>query len=152
MLGLGKAFPDFKKKVVVSTEKGKEFVEVTAKDHQTENKWMVMFWYSRDFTFVCPTEIAEFNWQFGQFRDRDAVLHGASTDSEFVHTAWRRDHKDLKDLKFQFIADTSKSLAESLGILTEDDKVAYRVTYIVDPQGIISWVCVNVTSNIRVSR
>jgi len=53
-----------------------------------ENKWMEMFWYSRDLTFVCPTEIAEFNRQFGQFRVRDAVLHGASKDSEFVHAAW----------------------------------------------------------------
>jgi len=67
---------------------GKEFAEVTAKDHQMENKWMEMFWYSRDLTFVCPTEIAEFNRQFGQFRVRDAVLHDASKDSEFVHAAW----------------------------------------------------------------
>ena len=106
----------------------KEFAEITAKDHQTENKWMLMFNYSTDFTLICPTEIVEFNRQFGQFRDRDAVLHGASTDSEFVHAAWRRDHKDLKDLKFPLITDTSKSLAESLGILTKDDKVAYSVT------------------------
>ena len=65
----------------------KEFAEITAKDHQTENKWMLMFNYSTDFTLICPTEIVEFNRQFGQFRDRDAVLHGASTDSEFVHAA-----------------------------------------------------------------
>ena len=143
MLGLGQKFPEFKKKAVVSIEKGKEFTEITSKDHQKSGKWMVMFWYPKDFTFVCPTEIAEFNKQNGQFRDRDAVLYGASTDSEFVHLAWRNDHKDLKDLKFPLIADTSKSLAESLGILTEDEKVAYRVTHIVDPQGIVRWVSAN---------
>ncbi|HMN23017.1 MAG: peroxiredoxin [Ignavibacteriaceae bacterium] len=144
MLSLGKKFPDFKKKAVVSIEKGKEFSEVTSNDHQQDGKWMVMFWYPKDFTFVCPTEIAEFNKQAGEFRDRDAVLYGASTDSEFVHLAWRNDHKDLKDLKFPLIADTSKSLAESLGILTDDDeRVAYRVTHIVDPQGIVRWASAN---------
>lgn len=143
MLGLGQKFPEFKKKAVVSIEKGKEFTEVTSQDHQKDGKWMVMFWYPKDFTFVCPTEIAEFNKQNGEFRDRDAVLYGASTDTEYVHLAWRNDHKDLKDLKFPLIADTSKSLAESLGILTDDEKVAYRVTYIVDPQGIVRWACAN---------
>jgi peroxiredoxin (alkyl hydroperoxide reductase subunit C) len=144
MLGLGKKFPEFKKKAVVSIEHGKEFAVVSSLDHQNDGKWMVMFWYPKDFTFVCPTEIAEFNKQNGEFRDRDAVLYGASTDSEFVHLAWRNDHKDLKDLKFPLIADTSKSLAEALGILTDDDeKVAYRITYITDPQGIIRWVCAN---------
>ncbi len=143
MLGLGQKFPEFKKKAVVSIEKGKEFSEVTSQDHQKDGKWMVMFWYPKDFTFVCPTEIAEFNKQNGEFRDRDAVLYGASTDSEFVHLAWRNDHKDLKDLKFPLIADTSKSLAQSLGILTDDEKVAYRVTHIVDPQGIIRWLSAN---------
>lgn len=144
MLSLGQKFPEFKKKAVVSIEKGKEFSEVTSNDHQKDGKWMVMFWYPKDFTFVCPTEIAEFNKQAGEFRDRDALLYGASTDSEFVHLAWRNDHKDLKDLKFPLIADTSKSLAESLGILTDDDeKVAYRVTHIVDPQGIVRWASAN---------
>lgn len=143
MLGLGQKFPDFKKKAVVSIEKGKEFAEVSSADHIKQKKWMVMFWYPKDFTFVCPTEIAEFNKQNGEFRDRDAILLGASTDSEYVHLAWRNDHKDLKDLKFPLIADTSKSLAESLGILTDSEKVAYRATYIVDPDGIIRWACSN---------
>jgi peroxiredoxin (alkyl hydroperoxide reductase subunit C) len=71
------------------------------------------------------------------------MLIGASTDTEFVHAAWRRDHNDLRDLKFPMLADTSKSLAEELGILSAEEKVAYRVTYIVDPEGIIRWVCVN---------
>lgn len=144
MLGIGQKFPAFNKKSVNSLEKPKDFPFVTSEDHIKAAKWMVMFWYPKDFTFVCPTEIAEFNKQCGEFRDRDTLLYGASTDSEFVHLAWRNDHKDLKDLKFPLIADTSKSLASALGILTDDDeKVAYRVTYIVDPQGIIRWVCAN---------
>lgn len=139
VLSVGSKFPEFKKKAVVSIEKGKEFVEIS---NETSGKWTVMFWWPKDFTFVCPTEIAEFNNKSSDFADRDAVLIGASTDSEFVHAAWRRDHADLRDLKFPMLADTSKSLAEELGILAEGEKVAYRATFIVDPQGIIRWVSV----------
>jgi lipoyl-dependent peroxiredoxin subunit C len=143
ILSIGAKFPEFKKKSVISIEKGKEFYELTNQDHIDNNQWMVMFWYPKDFTFVCPTEIAEFNKNFEEFRDRDTQLIGASTDSEFVHLAWRKDHEDLKGLKFPLLADTSKSLAEDLGILSSDERVAFRVTYIVDPQGIIRWVCAN---------
>ena len=102
-----------------------------------------MFWWPKDFTFVCPTEIAEFNKKIGDFEDRDTQVIGASTDSEYVHLAWRKNHDDLRDLKFPMLADTSKSLAEELGILNEEEKVAYRVTYIIDPHGIVRWVSVN---------
>lgn len=101
---------------------------------------MVMFWWPKDFTFVCPTEIAEFNKHYNDFQDRDADLIGASTDSEFVHLAWRNNHDDLRGLRFPMLADTSKSLAADLGILEANEKVAYRATYIVDPQGIVRWV------------
>lgn len=143
MKGIGEKFPEFSKTACVSIEKGNEFDTVTSEEHKKEGQWMVMFWWPKDFTFVCPTEIAEFNNNYGEFRDRDAMLLGASTDSEFVHLAWRNDHEDLRDLKFPMIADTSKSLAEELGILNEGEKVAYRATFIADPDGIIRWVCVN---------
>ncbi len=143
ILSVGAKFPEFNKTAVVSLEKGQEFFNVSSQDHIEDNKWMVMFWWPKDFTFVCPTEIAEFNSRFQDFDDRDAALIGASTDSEFVHLAWRQNHDDLRGLKFPMLADTSKSLAEELGILEANEKVAYRVTYIVDPQGIIRWVSVN---------
>ncbi len=143
ILSIGSQFPEFDKIAVVSLEKGKEFANITSEDYKKEGKWMVMFWYPKDFTFVCPTEIAEFNKNYDEFRDRDALLLAASTDSEFVHLAWRKDHEDLKGLRFPMIADTSKSLAESLGILEANEKVAYRVTYIVDPEGVIRWVSAN---------
>ena len=117
-LSLGPKFPEFKKKAVVSIEKGKEFYELGYDEIKNAGKWMVMFWWPKDFTFVCPTEIAEFNKSYGEFRDRSTNLIGASTDSEFVHLAWRKNHDDLKDLKFPMLADTSKSLAEELGIVT----------------------------------
>jgi alkyl hydroperoxide reductase subunit AhpC len=143
ILSIGASFPEFKKTAVVSIEKGKEFYEISSQDYKDHHKWLVMFWWPKDFTFICPTEIAEFNKKYQDFADRDTFLIGASTDSEFVHAAWRRSHEDLKDLKFPMLADTSKSLAEELGILESKEKVAYRVTYIVDPQGIIRWVSAN---------
>ncbi|MFN4235373.1 MAG: peroxiredoxin [Bacteroidia bacterium] len=152
VLNVGEKFPQFSKTAVVSLEQGKEFTTITNNIHLNENKWMVMFWWPKDFTFVCPTEIAEFNKNFEEFRDRDAVLIGASTDSEFVHLAWRNNHADLKTLKFPMLADTSKSLAEELGILEANEKVAYRATFIVDPEGVIRWVSVydlNVGRNVK---
>jgi peroxiredoxin (alkyl hydroperoxide reductase subunit C) len=143
ILSVGSTFPEFSKTAVVSLEHGKEFATFTSEDHKKEGKWMVMFWWPMDFTFVCPTEIAEFNKASGEFFDRNTVLIGASTDSEFVHLAWRNNHNDLRNLQFPMLADTSKSLAEELGILEANSKVAYRVTYIVDPQGIIRFVSVN---------
>lgn len=143
MISLGSTFPEFKKIAVVSTEKGKEFAHISSQDHKEQGQWMVMFWYPKDFTFVCPTEIAEFNRRYEDFRDRDTLLIGASTDSEFVHLAWRKDHEDLRDLKFPLLADTSKSLAEALGILEPEEKIAYRATFIVDPDGIIRWISAN---------
>lgn len=143
ILGLGAEFPAFDKTAVVSLEKGSEFQNITSEDHKNADKWLVMFWWPKDFTFVCPTEIAAFNDKAEDFADRDAVLIGASTDTEFVHLAWRNNHDDLRGLRFPMLADTSKSLAEDLGILEANEKIAYRVTFIVDPQGIIRWVCAN---------
>ncbi len=144
MIQVGQKFPEFKKTAVVSLEKGKEFYEISSEELINEdNRWTVMFWWPKDFTFVCPTEIAEFNKNFEEFTDRDTVLLGASTDSEYVHLAWRKDHEDLRGLKFPMIADTSKSLADEIGILEPNEKVAYRATFIIDPQGIVRWVNVN---------
>ncbi len=144
MIGIGEKFPKFNKVSVVSLEKGKEFTTISSDSLvNDDDRWTVMFWWPKDFTFVCPTEIAEFNNNYGEFRDRDTTLLGASTDSEFVHLAWRNNHDDLRNLKFPMIADTSKSLAEDLGILVPEEKVAYRATFIIDPQGTIRWVSVN---------
>ncbi len=144
MINIGQQFPSYSKTAVVSLEKGKEFETLSSDSLVNDNnQWTCMFWWPKDFTFVCPTEIAEFNNHYGEFSDRDTTLIGASTDSEFVHAAWRRDHDDLRGLKFPMLADTSKSLAEALDILEPNEKVAYRATFIIDPQGIVRWVSVN---------
>ena len=79
----------------------------------------------------------------GDFEDRDAVVLGASTDTHFVHLAWRRSHDDLRTLPFPMLADTKRELATALGILHRQDGVALRATFIVDPEGIIRHVSVN---------
>lgn len=144
VISVGEQFPIFSKTACVTIDAdapGKEFATLT--NDSIKGKWSVMFWWPKDFTFVCPTEIAAFNDAWEAFDDRDTVLIGASTDSEFVHLAWRRDHNDLRNLKFPMLADTSKSLAEDLGILQVEEKIAYRATFIIDPDGIIRWVQVN---------
>jgi peroxiredoxin (alkyl hydroperoxide reductase subunit C) len=141
MKTVGNKFPEFEKTAVVSLEPGKEFKSITLDD--LKGKWTIFFWWPMDFTFVCPTEIASFNNYFEDFAKRDANLVGASVDSQYVHLAWRNADPNLKKLKFPMLADTSKSLAEELGILEEGNKVAYRTTYIIDPDGNIQHVSIN---------
>lgn len=140
MLGIGKQFPEYRLNAVVSTEQSKAFQMI---DSQTyTGKWRVVFFWPMDFTFVCPTEIAAFGKLEKEFRARDAQLLGASTDSEFVHLAWRRDKEELKALPFPMLADVKRELTTALGILDAEAGVAQRATYIVDPQGVIRFVYV----------
>lgn len=141
MKTIGEKFPAFTKEAVVSLEAGKEFKTLTNTD--INGKWTVFFWWPLDFTFVCPTEIVSFNEHFAEFAKRDANVVGASIDSQFVHLAWRNNHPGLKGLKFPMLADTSKSLSEELGILEPVNKIAYRATFIIDPEGTIQHVSVN---------
>src|SRR5947208_2784746 len=113
LLGIGEQFPTFSVPAVASIEKGKEFTTIGNND--IKGKWAVVFFWPMDFTFVCPTEIAEFNHDLRQFLDRDTIVLGASTDSQFVHLAWRKDHADLKSLGFPMLADNKKELSEALG-------------------------------------
>jgi peroxiredoxin (alkyl hydroperoxide reductase subunit C) len=140
MLGVGEKFPEFSVKATVSTEKGKEFDTITNESYP--GKWKVYFFWPKDFTFVCPTEIAAFGKLNREFKDRDTQVIGGSTDSEFVHLAWRKDHPDLKDLPFPMLADLKRELAEELGILDPDEGVCQRATFIVDPEGIVRFVAV----------
>ena len=142
ILSLGNAFPQFEKKAVVSLEKGKEFSTLRNDFANEQGRWTVMFWWPKDFSGLCPTELVEFNHAHEEFELRNTQLIGASTDSEFVHLAWRKHHDDLRDLKYPLLADTSKSLGEALGILHEGEKIAYRATFIIDPKNNIRWVSV----------
>ena len=140
MLSVGDRFPQFKLKATVSNDLSNAFTDI---DNQTyAGKWLCVFFYPKDFTFVCPTEITGFAQVNDQFQDRDCQILTGSIDSEFVHHAWRTHHKDLNALPFPMLADVKRELTSALGILDKAEGVAQRATFLVDPQGIIRFVYV----------
>jgi alkyl hydroperoxide reductase subunit AhpC len=140
MLGIGSKFPRFKLTGVVSNDINSAFRDI---DNQTfKDKWLVVFFWPKDFTFVCPTEIAAFGRLSGDFADRDAQVLGVSVDSEFVHLAWRKDKEELRGLPFPMLSDIKRELSSELGVLDAEAGVAQRATYIVDPEGVIRFVYV----------
>lgn len=141
MLTVGDRLPNFKLQSVTSLEKNKEFAEIS--DHSFPEKWLVLFFWPMDFTFICPTEIAAFGRRNSDFQDRDTQVLGASTDSHYVHLAWRKSHPDLRDLPFPMLADIKRELSTALGILHKQDGVALRASFIIDPTGIIRHASVN---------
>ena len=141
MLGVGQKFPAFSLSATVATDKSKAFQTIT--DQNYKKSWKVYFFWPKDFTFVCPTEIAAFGKLTGEFQKRGAQLLGGSTDSEFVHLAWRQHHPDLKDLPFPMLADIKRELCAALGVLDPQEGVAQRATFIVDPDNVIRFVSVN---------
>jgi peroxiredoxin (alkyl hydroperoxide reductase subunit C) len=143
MLGIGEKLPPFEVTGVKPgfnsiTENGQSAFEALT-DASFPGKWKVIFFYPKDFTFVCPTEIKAFADLAGEFEDRDAVVLGGSTDNEFCKLAWRRDHKDLDRLPIWQFADTNGSLVDGLGVRSPDG-VAYRYTFVVDPDNVIQHV------------
>ena len=141
MLTVGDRIPQFDLQAVVALEQDKAFARIT--DKSDAGKWKVIFFWPKDFTFVCPTEIAAFGKLNREFNDRDAVVYGASTDSEFVHLAWRQNHADLKTLPFPMLADIKRELSTAFGILDRKEGVALRATFIVDPEGVIRFASVH---------
>ena len=140
MLGIGQKFPAYSLTGVVSNDPASGFQPFT---HDSfAGKWQVVFFWPKDFTFVCPTEIAAFGKLDKEFKARDAQLLGVSIDSEFVHLAWRKDKDELRNLPFPMLSDIKRELSHALGILDPEAGVAQRATYIVDPQGVIRFVYV----------
>ncbi|MDJ1157377.1 peroxiredoxin [Chelatococcus sp. SYSU_G07232] len=152
MLGIGEKLPQFSVTGVKPGFNNHEENGASAFETLTETsfpgKWKIIFFYPKDFTFVCPTEIAEFARLAGEFADRDAVVLGGSTDNEFVKLAWRRAHPDLDKLPIWSFADTNGSLVDGLGVRSPDG-VAYRYTFVVDPDNTIQHVY---ATNLNVGR
>jgi peroxiredoxin (alkyl hydroperoxide reductase subunit C) len=146
MLGIGERLPDFnivgvKPGFMRHEEDGASAFEAITND-SFPGMWKVIFFYPKDFTFVCPTEIAEFARLNPQFAERDAVVLGGSTDNEHCKLAWRRDHPDLHKLPIWNFADSSGKFARALGVLDEAEGVAQRATLVVDPHNVIQHVYV----------
>ena len=137
MLSIGSTFPAYHLKGVVADDLDHAFRDFTSSGDA--GRWKVFFFYPKDFTFVCPTEIAGFARLNTEFEERDARVFGVSTDSEFVHLAWRKSHDDLKGLPYPLLSDLRRDLSERLGILDPVELVCQRATFIVDPSGVIRY-------------
>jgi lipoyl-dependent peroxiredoxin subunit C len=150
MLTVGDKFPTFTLDAVTGLEPGREFEEISHKSYP--GKWLVVFLWPNDFTIVCPTEVADFGRSAAEFRERGAEVLGASTDTHYVHLAWRKSDPQLRDLGIPMLADTKRELSTALGVLHRQDGVPLRATFIVDPDGFIRHVSVNDTSVGRSSK
>ena len=105
-------------------------------------KWVVLFFYPGDFTFICPTEIEAFARLHQRFTLEDAIVVGASTDSYYCHKAWYETDPRLAGVRYPVIADSALQLAASLGVL-RDDGTAMRATFIIDPDGLVRHLLIN---------
>lgn len=141
MLSIGKTLPEFDLIAVHSHERQDAFRTIKHTDYA--GQWKIVFFWPKDFTFVCPTEIVGFGKLNNEFLDRNTQLLGASTDSEYVHLAWREHHADLKESPFPWLSDIKKELAQQLGVLDLESGVAHRATFIIDPNNIIRHASVN---------
>ena len=119
-----------------------EFKKVSLSDYK--GKWLVFFFYPRDFTFVCPTEIRGFGEKEQAFKDLGAEVLAASTDSEWSHKAWFE--KDLPEVKYPVLADTTHELAREYDVLEDSDGSAHRGLFIIDPEGIVQYVLISAGS------
>ncbi len=137
---VGQLAPEFSE--LQSYHKG-EFHKVSLSDYK--GKWLVLFFYPRDFTFICPTEIEEFGRLYPEFQKLNCEVLGASTDSEFAHKAWYETDERLKGVEYPIIADTTQELADMYGVLDEDGS-AQRGTFVIDPEGTLKFMLVSADS------
>jgi peroxiredoxin 2/4 len=141
MAKIGERAPQFTAPAYVNGE----FKTVKLEDYK--GKWVVLFFWPLDFTFICPTEIRGFAKMEEEFRKNNAVILGASTDSEHSHKAWRE--QDLKEVNFPLISDMSHAISRDYGVLIEEKGIALRGTFIIDPEGVLQY---SVISNLNVGR
>lgn len=135
MLELGKKAPDFK----LNAWADGEFREISLSDYA--NKWLVLFFYPLDFTFVCPTELRGFAKMQQKFSDLGVEIVAASTDSVHSHKAWFT--KDLPEVKYPVLSDTNHNLSRDYQVLNEEEGTAQRGTFIIDTEGNIRYIVVS---------
>ena len=140
MIQVGQKAPDFKAEAVV----GKGFKEVSLSDYK--GKYVVLFFYPLDFTFVCPTEITAFSDKAAEFEKNNAQIIGASVDSKFSHLAWvdqPRSEGGLGDINFPLVADLTKEISRNYNVLIEEVGISLRGVFIIDPNGVLKVQMVN---------
>lgn len=139
MLNINSQAPHFEK--VKAYHQG-DFKEISLADYK--GKWLVLFFYPRDFTFVCPTEIRGFAKMSEEFKNLNCEVLAASTDSEWSHKNWFE--TDLKEVNYPVLADTTQALSKAYGVLNETDGSADRGLFIIDPEGLIKYIVVSAGS------
>lgn len=140
---VGKQFPNIAVKAM--DYMGDTFELNVLEKAKKEGKKVLLFWYPKDFTFVCPTEIHAFQERIKEFEDRDTIVIGASCDTPEVHFAWLNTPKDdggIEGVEYPILADTTRALSQELDILNEDF-VTYRATYLIDTTGTVFYASVN---------
>lgn len=135
MLKVGQKAPDFKAPAYVNGE----FKDVSNADFK--GKWICLFFYPLDFTFVCPTEIRGFAEKEAAFKEAGCQVIACSTDSQHSHKAWFE--RDLKEVKFPVLADNNHKVSRDYGVLIEENGVALRGTFLIDPNGVLQHMSVN---------
>jgi len=141
MIKVGEKAPGFSAEAVVNGQ----MKRVSSTDFK--GKWIVLFFYPRDFTFVCPTEINGFQRLEPEFKKCNAVVVGCSTDSANSHQAWLE--RDLPNIKYPILADTNHSISRAYEVLIEESGEALRGTFIIDLDGVLQYA---VVSNLNVGR
>ena len=139
MIKVGQPAPDFSG--VTAYHKG-EFTKVSLSDFK--GKWLVFFFYPRDFTFICPTEIRGFGKAESDFKEKDCAVLSASTDSEWSHKAWFE--RDLPEVQYPVIADTTQQVSRAYDVLDENDGSSQRGLFIIDPEGIVRYALISAGS------
>lgn len=140
---VGKNAPCFKMNAIKGD--ASDFIKVSLDDYK--GKWLVMFFYPLDFTFVCPTEITGFSKKFEEFNKLGVELLAVSCDSQYSHEAWIKG--DLGKIKFPIASDITKSVSEDYGILIKEEGISLRGLFIIDPDGVVRY---SVTHDLNVGR
>ena len=120
---------DFK----VKAYQNEEFIEVNSKD--LEGKWSIFFFYPADFTFICPTELEDMANKYKEFQDIGVEVYSVSTDTHFSHKAWHDASDTIRKIKYPMLADPTGFLAKAFGVYIEEAGMAYRGTFLVNPEG-----------------
>ena len=121
--------PEFK----VQAYHNDKFVTVTDKD--LNGKWSIFFFYPADFTFVCPTELGDMADKYSEFQKMGVEVYGVSTDTHFTHKAWHDTSETIKKIKYPLLADPTGHLSRAFGVYIESEGMAYRGTFLVNPEG-----------------
>jgi len=134
MVQVGQQAPDFE----LESVNGEAFDKISISANR--GKWVILFFWPLDFTFVCPTEVTAFSKRIGEFKELNAVLLGASIDSKFTHLAWT---DKIGKINYPMLADITKQVSRDYGVLIEEQGIALRGLFIVDPDGILRYQVVH---------